>query len=155
MELWMIIVTFAVGLTLIWLEFYLPGGVLGLVGGGILVVAIIMVFGNYGYQWGMLSAIGSGIFVWLLVCYWMKTFHRSFLGRKITLNTETGRDETIESLPSLVGKTGVTTSQLSPSGKAKIEGARHDVVAQTGVIESGVEIKVVKVNGISILVQPV
>lgn len=154
MDIWVIVATFLFGLTFLWLEFYLPGGIMGLIGGVIISVGVLLVFGEFGFQIGSLVALGAVIVVSLMLWFWMRTFRRSLFGRQVTLNAEVGHDENLTKLAELVGKTGKTTSPILPSGKAVINGEKHDVVAQMGGIDSGVEIEVVRVDGISIVVRP-
>ena len=45
-----------------------------------------------------------------------------------------------------IGREGVAQTVLRPSGMALIDGQRHDVVAESGMIESGSPIKIVAVH---------
>ena len=44
----------------------------------------------------------------------------------------------------MIGKTGVATTILRPSGKVEIDGEIFDAVSETGYIEKGEEIKVLR-----------
>jgi membrane-bound serine protease (ClpP class) len=55
----------------------------------------------------------------------------------------------------LLGKTGIAASTLRPSGKAEIEGRLYSVEGDGVFIESGKPVKVVRVRGNNIIVQPV
>ena len=110
-------------------------------------------FREYGLFIGSISSFVMVLLITVLVVYWMKTFHRSPIGKRMMLNTSIGGGEIYETLTDLVGHTGTTASSLRPSGKAIIDGKKIDVVAEVGMIESGVEVKVVKVEGINIVVR--
>tara|TARA_R110002096_G_scaffold403766_3_gene601349 strand:+ start:58325 stop:58798 length:474 start_codon:yes stop_codon:yes gene_type:complete len=154
MDIWVIVAVFVFGLTFLWLEFYLPGGIMGLIGGVIISVGVLLVFGEFGFRAGSLVALIAVLVVILMLWYWMRTFRRSIFGRQVTLSSEVGNDEHLAELAKLVGKTGVATTALLPSGKAVIDGEKHDVVAQIGSIEAGIDVEVVKVDGISVIVRP-
>ena len=57
--------------------------------------------------------------------------------------------------PPPVGAEGVSDSPLRPSGRAEIEGRFVDVVAAFGFIESGTPIRVVRTDGMNIVVEPI
>lgn len=53
----------------------------------------------------------------------------------------------------LLGKTGVVTSDLKPSGKVEIDGSIYDVTTSKDYIFSGSEVKVVKVYASKVVVK--
>ena len=55
----------------------------------------------------------------------------------------------------LVGSRGMTSTQLTPSGKARVEGHLLDVIADCELIERGTEIEIVEVQGNRVFVRPV
>ncbi len=58
-----------------------------------------------------------------------------------------------EDFTQLVGKCGVASTVLRPSGNALICGKLYSVVAQSNLIESGRDIEVVSVEGVKIIVR--
>lgn len=154
MPSWIIPALIVLGLILLYLEFFLPGGILAVGASIFLLVATILVFVHHGPIWGSITALVILAFVALLLRFWMGTFHRSFLGKRITIQNEVGEDEYLSSLPSLLGKTGHTVTELHPSGKAIIDGEKYDVVSPIGVIPPGTAIIVQSIEGIRISVMP-
>lgn len=53
-----------------------------------------------------------------------------------------------------VGDCGTTTTKLRPAGKATINGKRLDVITTGQMVESGVKIEVVEIEGVRIVVRP-
>jgi len=157
------IILFIVGLTLIGLEvFVIPGfGVAGV--SGILLVVLGLTFSMLdndlfdfepvGFK-KLLEALGivlSGLFGSLLaIIYLSKKIlaTNSSLGAKIALQTE----ENVElgyigveaSMKNLVGETGIAATSLRPSGKVMIDDELYDAVAESGFIDKGKEIKVIR-----------
>ncbi len=154
MDTWVIVLTIVFGLTFLWLEFYLPGGLMGLIGGVIIGVGILFVFSEFGFRIGSFVALGVAMIVGVMLWFWMRTFSHSFFGKRVMLSAEVGHDESLVHLGTLVGKSGITTSPVQPSGKAIIDGEKHDVTSQMGPIDSGVEVEVIKVDGISVIIRP-
>ena len=85
---------------------------------------------------------------------WMKFFHRLPFTKNLVLNAEVGDDEELQARQdAIIGKTGEALTDIRPSGKARIEGEKLDVMTETGVIEKGESIIVVDTRGPSIFVR--
>ncbi|MFT5465993.1 MAG: membrane-bound serine protease (ClpP class) [Verrucomicrobiales bacterium] len=151
---WLVFGFLFIGLLLLWAEFYLPGGLLGLLACGFLIAGIVLGFVEFGGLIGSLLSLVVVAFVGTMVYFWMKTFHTSFFGKRMMLNASVGGEEVYEQLAELVGRVGETTTKLHPSGKAIVDDQKIDAVAERGVIDVGVKIKVVRVDGINIVVRP-
>jgi membrane-bound serine protease (ClpP class) len=65
------------------------------------------------------------------------------------------RREALVNFHDLVGTQGTTTTQLTPSGKARIGDLLVDVIADGEVIDRGATIEVVEVRGSRVLVREV
>lgn len=63
--------------------------------------------------------------------------------------------EAIVKYDDLIGETGVTTTQLTPSGKARLNGQLLDVISDGDLIPIDVEIEVVEVHGNRVIVKAV
>ncbi len=55
----------------------------------------------------------------------------------------------------MIGKTGIAFTTLRPGGTAEIDGKRVDVVADSEYIDKDVKIKVLRVEGIKVVVTAV
>lgn len=144
--------TLLAGLILIGVEIFVPGGLLGAIGGMLLLAAAILgfiVFPGAGIYVaaGILALAGIAIYLWVMV------FPKTRFGKKLTvtqdLKTSKGTQDGIESL---VGKTGITTSDLRPSGFAVFDGRCLDVLTLGEMIPKGEPIYVVKIESNSIVV---
>lgn len=62
------------------------------------------------------------------------------------------REKSSPSYNNLVGKTGITGSQLAPSGSIIIDGQAHDAIAQAGLIEEGQAVVVVDQDSLALKV---
>jgi membrane-bound serine protease (ClpP class) len=63
--------------------------------------------------------------------------------------------ESMIDLDHLLGRQGVATTQLTPSGKARFDGQLVDVMADGEVIERGAEVVVTAVHGNYLVVRSV
>ena len=143
----------AVGLFLIVIEIFIPGGVVGFLGSLSLVAAVITGFYAFGPNGGMISAIGTIILGSLVLLIWLKLFPKTLIGRHLTLQTDGKSFKSFEDDASLIGSEGTALSHLRPAGIASINGKRLDVVSEAGFIENGASIKVIKIEGNRIVVR--
>ncbi len=70
-----------------------------------------------------------------------------------TLAVSEGITGGTEDFSQLLGKVGVSTSVLRPSGNAVIDGKLYSVVSQSALIEKGKDIEVIAVEGVKITVK--
>jgi membrane-bound serine protease (ClpP class) len=147
----LIILLLVLGGVLLFLETLLPGMIAGFLGFICLLGAVILGYRDFGYQAG--SLILGGVLLELVIgtwC-WLKFFPESRVARRFISRDSVG--ELGVEKPELLNRTGVTLTRLRPSGVAKIDGQRVDVVSEGGLIERGVAIKVVAVEGSRIVVR--
>lgn len=145
-----------VGLFLMGAEIFVPGGVLGVIGGMALLAAVVAGFVAFGPQGGMLAAMIILVFLGLSIVLWMHFLPKTRLGKTLTLSTDSaGYKSAATSLRDMVGKTGVAITPLGPSGLIKIDGMRVDAVAEGKWIDSGAQVRVIHVTGNHITVREV
>lgn len=158
MEPWLwTILLFALAVLLGILEAFVPSGgllgslsVLALIGSGVYAFLFHPVFGIF---YVLVMVFFVPFFIWRLIRLWPKTR----LGRRILLDPEQDPAlvEDIErlKLKALVGKTGVATSRMMPSGTVEIDGRRYDALSDGMPIDPGQTVLVIRVDGINIMVR--
>lgn len=130
------------GLTLIFLEFFLPGAILA-IGGAVLLLASLFFFhmAEEGLSSFLIYLAGLCVALFLVV--------RIALWRvqevKKGWDSSPTQEEMLAALYSkeLIGKEGVTTSALKPEGKVLIEGAFFSALCKEEWIEKGKPIEVI------------
>ena len=147
----LIIVLLVLGAILMFLETFLPGVVMGVLGFLCWVAAVILSYRDFGLQTGNLVLGGVLAGLVLGVICWLKFFPESRIAALFISRRTVG--ELGVNRPELVNRTGVTITQLRPSGTAFINGKRVDVVTEGALIEQGASIKVVTVEGLRVVVR--
>ncbi|HEY8901705.1 MAG TPA: NfeD family protein [Chthoniobacterales bacterium] len=142
-----------VGFTLMLTEMFLPGGVLGILGGLALIGAAVVGYVNFGMAGGTLILVALGMLTLAGFCTWMKVFPRTAVGRRLTLASSLSSGDTMPESDGLAGLEGVAATTLRPAGKALIAGRRIDVVAEADFIEAGTPIVVIAVEGARVVVR--
>lgn len=148
-----VVLMLAAGYLFLFLEIFLPGGVLGILGTGLIAYACYLAF-ELSAGWG-LAALTLSFAVAALV---VRLFTSSRFGRRMFLVGDPGaRDwKAAEAgLDGLVGREGRTTTRLRPAGLAEIEGRRVDVVADAEVLDAGRRVRVCRVEGNRVVVEAV
>ena len=141
------------GLALITVEVFTPGMVMGFCGASCLVGAIVMGFKAFPAA-GPYVAAGIILLVVAMVVLWMKLLPNSRVGRKLTVSVDLASSKSVDTgkLRGLDGREGIADSELRPAGFARIEGRRVDVVTRGEMIPKGAPIRVVKIDGIRVVV---
>jgi membrane-bound serine protease (ClpP class) len=148
-----IVILICLGVLFLGIEFIIPGGVIGVIGGVCMFAAVIITFLEHGPLMGFLVAAFSVAVSLTSLVLWMKHFHKSRMGKALMLESEVNGTEEFEEKASLLGKTGVARNDLHPTGTVVVEGQKLDVVAETGLIEEGSTIEIVKVRGATVTVR--
>ncbi|MDA7979204.1 MAG: hypothetical protein MPJ50_10610 [Pirellulales bacterium] len=171
---WLEVLLFVAGLIFLLLEvFVIPGvGIFG-VGGGILIVASLVmamqsIKGDFtdGAQLDELTrslfivaSAGVGtVTVFALVRRYLPKSSRfgSLVLNPPEADTQVQQErESVAVYSHLVGETGTAATSLRPSGKVLIQGQMYDVVTDGVAVEKGDEIVIAKVQGSRIVVRPV
>ncbi len=148
-----IIILLVLGVVAIGLEFFLPGGILGIVGIASLAGAIVMCFTEYGASAGLIATTLAVFFIIGALTLWLNYFHKIGPGKDFLLSTSVSKDEALDQYQDYLGEEGVTKTALRPAGKAQFGDKRIDVLAESGMIDADRAVRVVKVEGSRIVVR--
>lgn len=126
----------AIGLLLIFIEFFLPGGALGIAGGILIILSIVFFAMNATSLWAViLFVVAAIVFLGLLVKFALWRLPK--LGvKKGGMYLDTDQEGYVGSsfTKEFIGKKGRALSDLKPSGHIIVEGKRVQAVAKTGYI---------------------
>jgi len=151
------LILFAAGILLIFLEFFLPGAIAGTLGFTALLLSLFLA-GKDALQMGVsiLIAIAVSIFIFFLM---IKTFGKKLvLFNKMVLSDSARKEDGYVSninRTDLLGMEGRALTILRPAGTIVINNERVDAVTEGGFIEKNALVKVVKVEGVRIVVREV
>lgn len=151
------IVLLALGIVLIVAEFFVAGGILGLLGVGAIIGALFMA----GFDVGQMALSISIAFVVAIIAAvvlfkWVgmeRGLFKHIILRGST-TTELGYVSTVNRLE-LIGLEGVAITPLRPAGTAEFDQERLDVVSEGVFLEKDTPIKIVKVEGSRIVVREI
>jgi membrane-bound serine protease (ClpP class) len=160
------IVLFIIGVILLLLEiFVIPGFAITGVIGIILIMGSIFLslVGNNLPYWdsgavsrAAIQLSASLLFAFILIYILAKYLPKSSAFSRLVLSNEEKADQGFVSYPSikeLIGMEGIALTTLRPAGSAEFNGQRFDVVADWEYIPKGNKIKVIRVEGIKVVVK--
>jgi len=161
------ILLFVIGLGLLLAEiFIIPGfGVTGISGIVLIFASIFLaLLGSKPFidmeavSIAIIQLSASMLFALVAMFFAVKYLPKSKAFNKLVLSESEHADKGFVSYPSdkdLVGKEGIAFTTLRPGGTAEIDGKRIDVVADSEFIQQGTKVKVLRVEGIKVVVTSV
>ncbi|MCE5302833.1 MAG: hypothetical protein LLF97_06950 [Planctomycetaceae bacterium] len=171
---WLEVSLFLAGVSCLLLEiFVIPGfGIFGLGGGALVLVSLILasqtfVWPRNEYQFdqlerSLLTVFAAGVGLLVIAIVLRRRLPRTpWLGRMMLQPPDDQERETIRRRESLVdfrnllGRQGITTTQLTPGGKAQFDDLLVDVLADGESLPRGATVEVVDVRGNRVLVKKV
>lgn len=142
---------------ILWELHVVPGhGAPGLVGSVLLLLSILLASGMPQIFLAMQTVATAIVLTIVLFLLAMRIFPENAWIAKLTFAGVQGTDYVTSSdFSLLVGKSGTAASYLRPAGVALIDGERVDVLTQGEFIPEGSPIRVTRVEGARIFVEPV
>ncbi len=156
---WIAVALAIAGLVLLILEiFVVPGfGICGILGIGSIVGAVICVAPSLT---AAIMQIGLALLVSILLVFisfkcgrTRRVWNRLIL--KDSTSTESGYVSPPVGINDLIGESGMALTDLRPSGAALLAGKRTDVLTEGSFVMRGTKVRVIKVEGSSVVVVPV
>lgn len=144
-----------VGLILIYLEFYTPGGILAVIGGIFLLSSIIV------FALGAESSVSIVAFIALVIAslafdIWVaiESIKRSSQKNTFLLSKDQEGYQGAQFDSSMIGKVATAFTDLRPSGFVTIEGKRFAASCRDSYIEKGSQVFVIGGEGAQLFVKP-
>ncbi len=144
------------GLILLIAEVFVPsGGMIGLLAGGLLLASLWQAFTQTEY--GLYFLLTDVLLMPLTLMYAVYLWPKTPFAKKVFLTPPEAEEMTVSHgggrLDHLIGQIGRSLTPLRPSGSVDLEGRRLDAMAESGLIESGTLIQVVRVQAGQLVVR--
>lgn len=151
------IVLYVAALVLAFVDLFIPSGAMLIVLAAVAAFAAVLFAFRASTSVGMtmLTVVAATVptFAFAAIKIWPLTP----IGKRIILNVQPtaggASDEFNQSLEHLIGEIAVTDGALMPSGQVKIGAKRFNCIAETGLLESGVNVEVVAVRERNLIVR--
>ncbi|QKY69495.1 nodulation protein NfeD [Lentibacillus sp. CBA3610] len=149
------IILLILGIGLIIAELFLPGGIAGLIGVGAIIASLMMSGRDIGQMAMSLSIAFIVTIIASVILFKTMGGDKGFF-RRMVLTDQTSSElgyVSSENRLELIGLEGRTVTPLRPSGSALFGDERLDVVTEGGFIEKDKLVKIVKVEGVRVVVR--
>lgn len=142
-----------IGIVLITLEIFLPGGILGILAAICFIAAVIIAFKEGEDSTLGLITLGGVLCIGMAYLFFFTVLMpQTKMGQRFSLQTNIDGKGTSDT-QNLLYREGVALTDLRPGGIARIDGERIDVVAVVGYLSKGSTLRVVEIDGSRISVQ--
>jgi membrane-bound serine protease (ClpP class) len=151
------IIIFVIGVILLIAEFFLPGGISGILGAAAIITSIILAGGN-------IVQMSISVLIALTVAIVGMVIIMKFFGKQLKVlnkvilsdatTTEQGYVSNVNRLE-LIGKLAVTMTPLRPAGTIRIGDERIDAVSDGSFVEKNKQVVIIKVEGSRIVVREI
>jgi membrane-bound ClpP family serine protease len=148
-----IILLFAIGVLLLAFEVFLPGAVLGIVGGVAMLGGCVLAFVHFGAAGGLGATLGAVLILGLTLYLEVVLLPRTKFGRNLFVHaTVHATSQPPVATDTVVGHTGRALTTLAPSGYVLVEGKRYEAFSRSGHIEKGASLRVVGLDNFRLIV---
>lgn len=141
------------GLLFIFLEFYLPGAILGAIGGILVAVSVVVFAMEAPPVATVLYFFSVAILLFLLIRYTLRKIPRTKPEYSIYSNSDQEGYRASKFDRSAIGKIGVVVADLKPGGYIVIDGKKHQAISQSGYIARGEQVLVLAGQEESLIVR--
>jgi len=149
------IIIFIIGLVLLLLEFFVPGGIVGIIGGALIIISLL-------FAGASITHMAYSIIIAMFIAVIGMVILMKFFGKKLHVfnklvlrdatTTEEGYVSNMNRVE-LIGRVGEAITPLRPAGVISIDHERIDAVSDGSYIDKGKQVEVIKVEGSRIVVR--
>ena len=144
----------AVGLLLIFLEFFLPGGIMGSIGVLVIIGSIVFfALQSESLVFIVLYTLGCGVLVALLFRFALWRIRHGEPGKTIYADDAQAGYFASSYDKTTIGKSGIVDTDLRPGGHIIVDDTRHSAISVSGYISKGEKVKVIGGQGESLTVK--
>ena len=138
-----IILLFVAGVVLIGSEVFLPGGILGAIGGALMIGGIAVSYTEFGAFGAFIATILAITLVVLALFFEFKILPKTPMGKQLFMSGSIEDSTTYSKAgDDVVGQTGRTVTALGPTGFVLLGGKKLEAASKSGFIEKNEKVKV-------------
>jgi membrane-bound ClpP family serine protease len=149
-----IIVLFLAGILLLAIEVFVPGMIVGLMGGLAIFAGVVTAFNLYGSGGGMIALACGALLLGVTLYIEFVVLPKSKLARKLSMEgTVAGTSQAaVADLAAVIDQQGETITPLAPSGYISLQGRRYEAFSQSGYLAKGVAVRVTGLDNFRLIV---
>lgn len=137
---------------LFFFEIFLPGGILAVIGGMVLLAACALTYTDFGIVWAVTLLIFGMLGALLMFFLEIRLIAHTRFGKQFALKSTIAAKLNPMADEALVGRDGITQTILAPTGKVRVAGKTYVAQTEDGFLEKGHAIKVVRIETFKLIV---
>jgi membrane-bound ClpP family serine protease len=149
-----ILLLFLLGVLLLAGEVFMPGAVLGIIGGAAMLAGCVISFQQYGAAGGALATVVALALLGLTLYLELAWLPKSRFGQKLIVQSASDGTSQPALAPAgeVIGKPAEAVTTLAPSGYVLVEGRRYEAYCQTGHVDKGAALRVTGLDNFRLIV---
>jgi len=149
-----IIVLFLAGILLLAIEVFVPGVIVGIIGGLAILAGVVTAFGLYGADGGIIALLSGGLLLGVTFYIEFVLLPKSKLAKQISMQAtvEGTSQPAVADLSKVLDQQGETVTPLSPSGYIALNGRRYEAFSQSGYLAKGIAVRVTGLDNFRLIV---
>tara|TARA_B100000519_G_scaffold106342_1_gene92156 strand:+ start:2390 stop:2854 length:465 start_codon:yes stop_codon:yes gene_type:complete len=151
-----IVIFFVVGVLFIAAEVFLPGGIVGAIGGLVIIGGVVQAYSEFGAQGAFIAAIFAVLLLIAAFYIEFKVLPNTRMGSSLFLR-DSVKAKTGYSLAAdeIVGQICTTVTTMCPTGFVMVNGKKLEAFSKSGFIEKNTEVRVTGRDNFRILVSKI
>lgn len=149
-----IIIFFILGVLLLAGEVFVPGAILGILGGISMLVGCVISFNQLGPVGGTVATVFALTLLGLMLYVELVWLPKTRLGRSLTVQSavDATSQPPLAEREAVIGKSAEAVTPLVPSGYVLVEGRRYEAFCQSGHVAKGATLRVSGLDNFRLLV---
>ena len=149
-----IVTLFLAGALLLAIEVFVPGAVVGIIGGLAIIAGVVMAFSLYGWDGGMIALIGGGVLLGVTFYVEFVILPKTKFAKKLSMHATVGgtSQPAVADLAAVMNQAGETATALAPSGYVTVQGRQYEAFSQSGYLAKGVPVQVTGLDNFRLIV---
>ena len=149
-----ILVLFAGGIALLALEVIVPGAILGIVGGLLILIGVIVAFSTYGFDGGLIASAAALVLTGIALYLEFVLLPKTRLARALSMSdTVSGTSQpALADRKKVVGRQAIAVTALTPTGYIELDGQRYEAFARHGHTQPGERLDIVDIDNFRLIV---
>ncbi len=150
-----VVLLFTVGLILLAFEVIVPGAILGVIAGALLIGGVVVAFVEHGPEGGLLALVAAVAAVAAVLYFEFRILPRTRMGRRMFLEKAidgASQPPVAEKPSEVIGRHGVAITALGPTGLVEVDGRRYEARCESGFATEGSRLRVIRVETFQLVV---
>lgn len=149
-----IIILFLAGILLLAIEVFVPGMIVGVIGGLSILAGVVTAFNLYGSGGGLIALLCGGMLLGVTLYLEFVVLPKTKLAKALSMQAtvEGTSQPAVADLSTVLNQQGETITPLSPSGYINVQGRRYEAFSQSGYLAKGVTVRVTGLDNFRLIV---